>query len=74
MAIVTIFGGTFGDDEEIARKVATTLGSLFVSRYILADAARRAEVAEAKLDNLIEKEPRWWEGWQENLEPSGVCR
>ena len=73
MAIVTICGGTFGDDEEIARKVATTLGSLFVSRYILADAARRAEVAEAKLDDLIEKEPRWWEGWQENLRPYRIA-
>jgi cytidylate kinase len=73
MAIVTIFGATFGDDEEIARKVATALGSLFVSRSILADAARRAAVPEAKLDELIEKEPRWWEGWQENLRPYRIA-
>jgi hypothetical protein len=29
MAIVTVFAGTFGDDEEVARNVATQLGYAF---------------------------------------------
>jgi cytidylate kinase len=67
MAIVTIFGGTFGDDEELARNVATKLGCQFVSREIFVAASQRCEVPEAKLSDIVEKEPHWWERWQENL-------
>jgi len=73
MAIVTIFSGTFGDEEELAKNVARSLDCRYVGRDLLADAARRAEVPEAKLDGLIEKEPRWWEGWQENLRPYRIA-
>ena len=73
MAIVTIFGGTFGDDEELARIVAKTLDCRYVGRDILADAARRAEVPEAKLDEILDKEPHWWERWQENPRPYRIA-
>lgn len=73
MAIVTIFSATFGDDEELARNVARALDCRCVGRELLAEAARRAQVPEAKLDEIIEKEPRWWEGWQENLRPYRIA-
>ena len=41
MAIVTIFSGTFGDEEELARNVARSLDCRYVGRELLADAARR---------------------------------
>jgi cytidylate kinase len=73
MAIVTIFGGTFGDDEGLAKSVAETLGCPYVSREILVEASQRCEVPEAKLSEIVEKEPHWWEGWQENLRPYRIA-
>lgn len=73
MAIVTIFGGTFGDDEELARNVAMKLGCQFVSREIFVAASQRCEVPEAKLNDIVEKEPHWWERWQENLRPYRIA-
>jgi cytidylate kinase len=73
MAIVTIFAGTLGDDEEVARNVATQLGYAFIGRELLSAASRRCEVPEAKLNDIVEKEPRWWEGWQENLRPYRIA-
>lgn len=73
MAIVTIFAGTFGADEELARNVATRLGYPFIGRDLLSAASQRCEVPEAKLNEVIEKEPRWWEGWMENLRPYQIA-
>jgi cytidylate kinase len=73
MPIITIFSGTFGDDEELARNVATKLGCQFVSREILVAASQRCEVPEAKLNDIIEKEPHWWERWHENLRPYRIA-
>ena len=73
MAIVTIFGGTFGDDEKIARDVAQALGWRYLSREVLVDAARRCGVAEARLNEILDKEPRWWSRWLENLQPYRVA-
>ena len=73
MAIVTIFGGTFGDDEELARNVARKLRCPFVSRQIFVAASQRCEVPEAKLNDIVEKEPHWWELWQENLRPYRIA-
>ena len=73
MPIITIFGGTFGDDDEIGRNVARNLGCQFVSREILVEASRRCHVPEAKLNDIVEKEPHWWERWHENLRPYGIA-
>ncbi|HSF58129.1 MAG TPA: cytidylate kinase family protein [Candidatus Binatia bacterium] len=67
MPIITIFGGTFGDDEELARNVATKLDCQFVSREIFVAASQRCDVPEAKLNDIVEKQPHWWERWHENL-------
>lgn len=73
MAIVTIFGGTFGDDEALARNVATQLKWPFIGRDLFIAASRRCDVPEAKLHDLVEKEPKWWERWQENLKPYRIA-
>lgn len=73
MAIITIFGGTFGDDEELARNVAAKLGCQLVSREIFVAASQRCEVPEAKLNDIVEKEPHWWKRWQENLRPYRIA-
>jgi cytidylate kinase len=73
MAIVTIFAGTFGDDEEVARNVANALGYPFIGRELLSAASQRCQIPEAKLNDIVEKEPRWWEGWQENLRPYRIA-
>jgi hypothetical protein len=57
MPIITIFNGTFGDDEELARNLATQLGCQFVSREIFVAASRRCDIPEAKLNDIVEKEP-----------------
>lgn len=73
MPIITIFGGTFGDDEQVARGVARTLEYPFVGREILVAASKRCEVPEAQLSDILEKEPRWWARWQENLQPYRIA-
>ncbi len=73
MAIISIFGGTFGDDETLARSLAKTLNSPFVSREILVAASQRCDVPEAKLNEILEKEPHWWERWHENLRPYRIA-
>ena len=55
MPIITIFGGTFGDDEQIARAVARALEYPFAGREILLAASNRCEVPEAKLSEILEK-------------------
>jgi cytidylate kinase len=67
MAIITIFGGTFGHDEELARNIAAKLNCRFVSREIFVSASQRCGVPESKLSDLVEKEPHWWKRWNENL-------
>jgi cytidylate kinase len=73
MPIITVFGGTFGDDEEIARNVATKLGCQFVSREIFVAASQRFGVPESKLSDIVEKEPHWWKRWHENLRPYRIA-
>jgi hypothetical protein len=48
---------------------ATSLGNYALVRQPpnLRWASQRCEVPEAKLNDIVEKEPHWWERWQENL-------
>jgi len=73
MPVITIFGGTFGDDEQIARSVARALEYPFAGRQILVAASERCEVPEAKLSDILEKEPHWWARWHENLQPYRIA-
>lgn len=58
MAIVTIFGGTIGDDEALAQNLALTLGYAYIGRDVIAKASRRCAIPEAKLNDILEKELR----------------
>jgi cytidylate kinase len=73
MPIITIFGGTFGDDEQVAHSVARALEYRFAGREILLAASKRCEVPEAKLSDILEKEPHWWARWHENLRPYQIA-
>lgn len=73
MAIVTIFDGTFGDDERIAVDVALTLGWRYLSREILVDATEICDVSQAKLNEILDREPHWWARWLENLRPYRIA-
>lgn len=73
MPVITIFGGTFGDDEGLARGVAQALDYRFAGREILVAASKRCGVPEAQLNDVLEKEPRWWARWQENLRPYRIA-
>jgi cytidylate kinase len=69
MPIITIYEGIFRGGDLVAKKTAETLGYLCVGREMLVEAAQRYGIAEAKLDEILRKEPHWWERWLENLRP-----
>jgi len=74
MPVITIYQGVFARrGEEAAQHVATTLGYRRVSREVLLEASERYGIPEAKLNEILEKEPHWWEHWAENLRPYRVA-
>ncbi|HWP60678.1 MAG TPA: cytidylate kinase family protein [Candidatus Acidoferrales bacterium] len=73
MPIITIFGSTFGDDEAVAKSVADAMGYAYVSRELFIAASQRYGIPEAKLNDIVEKEPHWWQRWVENLRPYRVA-
>ena len=73
MPIVTIYRGAFTAGEEIAKSVARSLGYRCVSREVLIEASRRCGISEAKLNEVLEKDPHWWERWLQNMRPYRVA-
>lgn len=73
MPVITIFGATFGDDEALAQRVAATLGYPCISREIFVEASQRYGIPEAKLSEIVEREPHWWNRWLENLRPYRIA-
>ena len=67
MPIITIYQGASGEGPELAEAVAEALGYRCVGREILIEASRRYRIPEAKLNEIIEKGPRWWERLLEDL-------
>ncbi|HXV78777.1 MAG TPA: cytidylate kinase family protein [Candidatus Binatia bacterium] len=72
MPIITVYKGAFTAGEEIAKGVAQALGYRCVSREALLEASRSYGISEAKLNEVIDKDPHWWERWLENLQPYRV--
>jgi cytidylate kinase len=72
MPIITIYRGAFTAGEEIAKGVGQALGYRCVSREALLEASRSYGISEAKLNEVIDKDPHWWERWLENLRPYRV--
>ena len=73
MPIITIYRGAFASGEPVAESVATAIGYRCVSREVLLEASQRSGIPQAKLNEIVEKEPHWWERWLENLQPYRVA-
>jgi cytidylate kinase len=73
MPIVTIYRGAFTAGEEIAKGVAQALGYRCVSREVLIEASRSCGISEVKLNEVLEKDPHWWERWLQNMRPYRVA-
>jgi len=73
MPIITIYQGASSGGEELAKCVAQALGYRCVGREVLVEASRRYGVPEAKLNEILEKEPHWWKRWLENLRPYRIA-
>jgi len=73
MPIVTIYRGAFTAGEEIAKGVAQALGYRCVSREVLIEASRSYGISEAKLNEVLEKDPHWWERWLQDMRPYRVA-
>ena len=73
MPIITIYQGASSGGEELAKSVAQALGYRCVGREVLVEASRRYGVPEAKLNEILEKEPHWWKRWLENLRPYRIA-
>jgi cytidylate kinase len=73
MPIITIYQGASGSGQELAEAVAKTLGYRCVGREVLVDASRRYGIPEAKLNDLLEKGPHWWERLLQDLRPYRIA-
>jgi cytidylate kinase len=73
MPIITIYQGASGEGEELANAVAEGLGYRCVGREVLVEASRRYGVPEAKLNEIVEKGPHWWERLLQDLRPYRIA-
>jgi cytidylate kinase len=69
MPIITIYQGASGEGQELAETVAQALGYRFIGREVLVDTSRRYRIPEAKLNEIVEKGPHWWERLLQDLRP-----
>jgi cytidylate kinase len=69
MPIITIYQGASGEGQELAEAVAQALGYRCVGREVLVEASRRYGIPEAKLNEIVEKGPHWWERLLQDLRP-----
>jgi cytidylate kinase len=73
MPIITIYQGASGEGQELAESVAQGLGYRCVGREVLVEASRRYGIPEAKLNQIVEKGPHWWERLLQDLRPYRVA-
>jgi two-component system, OmpR family, response regulator CpxR len=73
MAIITIYQGASGSGEELAQAVAQSLGYGSIGREVLVEASLRYGIPEAKLNEILEKGPNWWERFLQNLQPYRIA-
>ncbi len=67
MPIITIYQGASGEGQELAESVAMALDYRCIGREVLVEASRRYGIPEAKLNEIVEKGPHWWERLMEDL-------
>ncbi len=73
MPIITIYQGASGEGQELAETVARALDYRCVGREVLVEASRRYGIAEAKLNEIVEKGPHWWERLLQDLRPYRIA-
>ena len=73
MPIITIYQGASGEGQELAETVAHALGYRCVGREVLVEAGRRYAIPEAKLNEIVEKGPHWWERLLQDLRPYRIA-
>ena len=73
MPIITIYQGASGDGQELAESLAEAFGYRCVGRDILVEASRRYNIPEAKLNEIVEKGPHWWERLLQDLRPYRIA-
>jgi len=73
MPIITIYQGASGEGQELAETVAQGLGYHCVGREVLVEASRRYRIPEAKLNEIVEKGPHWWERLLQDLRPYRIA-
>jgi cytidylate kinase len=73
MPIITIYQGASGEGQELAESLAQDLGYRCVGREVLVEASRRYGIPEAKLNQIVEKGPHWWERLLQDLRPYRIA-
>jgi cytidylate kinase len=73
MPIITIYQGAYGEGKGLAESVAQALGYRCVGREVLVEASRRYGIPEAKLNEVVEKGPHWWERLLQDLRPYRIA-
>jgi cytidylate kinase len=73
MPIITIYQGASGEGQELAETVAQALGYRCVGREVLVEASRRYGIPEAKLNEIVDTGPYWWERLLQDLRPYRVA-
>jgi cytidylate kinase len=73
MPIITIYQGASGEGQELAETVAEAFGYRCVGREVLVEASRRYGIPEAKLNEIVDKGPHWWERLLQDLRPYRIA-
>jgi len=73
MQIITIYQGASGSGEELADAVAQSLGYPRGDREALVKASLRYGVPRAKLTEVLDREPKWWDTFTRNVEPYRIA-
>jgi len=73
MPIITIYQGASGEGQELAEAVAQALGYRCIGREVLVEASRRYGIPEAKINDVVEKGPHWWERLLQDLRPYRIA-
>ncbi|HEX2228219.1 MAG TPA: cytidylate kinase family protein [Candidatus Binatia bacterium] len=69
MPIITIYQGASGEGQGLAEAVAQALGYRCMGREVLVATSRRYGIREAKLNEILNKAPHWWERLLRDLRP-----
>jgi cytidylate kinase len=73
MPIVTIYQGASGSGQDLAEALAQDLRYRCFGREVLVEANRRYGIPVAKLNEIVEQGPHWWERLLQDLRPYRIA-